>query len=73
MRQSGRIEIANNAGTPAQDAFAGGEYNAKLPTTELFADISRHLIRIGHGQGRAELQTSMFVHFDGGRVPWPAW
>jgi hypothetical protein len=25
MRQSGRIEIANNAGTPAQDAVAGRE------------------------------------------------
>jgi hypothetical protein len=42
MRQSGRIEIANNAGTPAQDAFAGGELKYKPSTNELCADISCH-------------------------------
>lgn len=33
MRQSGRIEIANNAGTPTQDAFAGQLDTVKIEQT----------------------------------------
>ncbi|CAO2657350.1 Nn.00g034760.m01.CDS01 [Neocucurbitaria sp. VM-36] len=33
MRQSGRIEVANNAGTPSQDAFAGQLDNVKIEQT----------------------------------------
>lgn len=29
MRRSGRLEIANHAGTPQQDAFAGREFSTK--------------------------------------------
>jgi hypothetical protein len=34
MRQSGRIEIANNAGTPIQDAVAGREFSLGVAYTE---------------------------------------
>lgn len=34
MRQSGRIEVANNAGTPLQDAVAGRECSLEAAYNE---------------------------------------